>query len=99
MAAQDGMVGPRKAHHLEGKDLRAEVGSVTKHDGQVDLPERVCLRSQDHPMEGRARQVELRLGDAHGIEGVDVENVEAATSVHQHLRERFLRMMGSTMSG
>ena len=34
--------------------------------------------------------MELRLGDAHGIEGVDVENVEAATSVHQHLGEALL---------
>ena len=41
-------------------------------------------------MEGRAHWVELRLGDAHGIEGVDVENVEAATSVHQHLDEALL---------
>ena len=36
---QDGVVRPREVHHLEGKHLRAEVGSVTKLDGQVDLPE------------------------------------------------------------
>ena len=40
-------------------------------------------------MEGRAR-AELRLGDAHGVEGVDIENVEAAASVHQHLGEALL---------
>ena len=38
-------------------------------------------------MEGRARQAELQLGDAHGVEGVDVEDVEATASVHQHLSE------------
>ena len=36
------------------EDLRAEVGSVAKHDEQVDLPERVCLCPQDHAMEGGA---------------------------------------------
>ena len=41
-------------------------------------------------MEGRAHWAELRPGDAHGIGGVDVENVEAAASVHQHLGEALL---------
>ena len=34
--------------------------------------------------------MELRLEDVHGVEGVDVENVEAAASVHQHLGEALL---------
>ena len=34
--------------------------------------------------------VEFRTGDAHGVEGVDVEDVEAAASVHQHLGEALL---------
>ena len=34
--------------------------------------------------------MELRLGDAHGVEGVDVENVEAVAFVHQHLCEALL---------
>jgi len=38
-------------------------------------------------MEGRAHWAELRPGDAHGVEGGDVENVEATTSIHQHLGE------------
>ena len=37
-----------------------------------------------------ARQAELRSGDAHGIEGVDVEDVEATASIHQHLDEVLL---------
>ena len=41
-------------------------------------------------MEGRAHWAELRPGDAHGVEGVDVENVEATASVHQHLGEALL---------
>ena len=63
---------------------------VAKHDGQVDLPEWVCLRSWDHPMEGRARWAEFRPGDAHGVEVVDVEDVEATTSIHQHHGEALL---------
>ena len=42
---QDGVVGPWEVHHFEGEDLRVEVGSVAKCDGQVDLPKWVCLRS------------------------------------------------------
>ena len=41
-------------------------------------------------MEGRARRSELLSGDAHSIEGVDIEDVEAAASVHQHLGEVLL---------
>ena len=41
-------------------------------------------------MEQRAHWAELRPGDAHGVEGVDVEDVEAAASVHQHLGEVLL---------
>ena len=59
-------------HHLIGEDLRVEVGLATERDGQIDLFERVCLRSQDYPVEGGAYRVELRSGDAYGIEGVDV---------------------------
>ena len=48
------------------------------------------LRSRDHPVKGRTRKVEFRPGDAHGIEGVDIENVEAAASIHHHLVEALL---------
>ena len=41
-------------------------------------------------MEGRARWVEFHLGDAHGIEGVNIEDVEATASVHQQLGEALL---------
>ena len=34
--------------------------------------------------------MELRPGDAHGVEGVDLEDVEAAASVHHHLGEALL---------
>ena len=50
----------------------------------------VSLCPWDHVVEGRAHLVELQSGDAHGIEGVDVENVKAAASVHQHLGEALL---------
>jgi hypothetical protein len=41
-------------------------------------------------VEGRAHWAELRPRDAHGVEGVDVEDVEAAASVHQYLGEALL---------
>ena len=44
---------------------------------------------------GSRRGRESSLGrasteDAHGVEGVDIENIEAAASVHQHLGEALL---------
>ena len=45
-------------------------------------------------MEGRAHWAKLRPRDAHGVEGVDVEDVEAAASVHQHLGEALLANNG-----
>ena len=41
-------------------------------------------------MEGRPRQAEFQPGYAHGVEGVGVEDVEAAASIHQHLGEALL---------
>ena len=67
-----------------------EVGPATERDGQIDLSKWVCLRSWDHPVEGGARRAELRPGDVHGVKGVDVEDVEATASVHQHLGEVLL---------
>ena len=66
------MEGSWEVHHLEGENLQVKVGSATERDGQIDLPERVYLRSQDYPVEGGAHRAEFRSGDAHGIEGVDV---------------------------
>ena len=41
-------------------------------------------------MEGRARRTELRLGDVHGVEGANIQNVEGAASIYQHLGEALL---------
>ena len=41
-------------------------------------------------MEGRTRKAEFRPGDAHGIEGVNIEDVEAAAFIHLHLSEVLL---------
>ena len=41
-------------------------------------------------MEGRAYRAEIRPRDAHGVEGVNVEDVEAAASIYQHLCEALL---------
>ena len=87
---QDGVVGPQKVHHLEDQDLRAKVGSIAKCDGQVNLLEWVRLCPWDHAMEGRARWAEFGSRDVHGVEGVDVEDVEAAASIYQHLDEVLL---------
>ena len=41
-------------------------------------------------MEGRTYGAKLHPGDTHGIEGGDVQDVEATASIHQHLSEALL---------
>ena len=50
-------------------------------------------------MEGRAHWAKLQPRDAHGVEGVNIEDVEATASVHQHLGEALLADDGVNMSG
>ena len=38
--------------------------------------------------------MELRPEDAHGVEGVDIEDVKAAAFIHQHLGEVLLADVG-----
>ena len=57
---------------------------------KVRTSERKLARSGVDAVEGRTHSADLQPGDAHGIEGVDVEDIEAATSIHQHLGEAVL---------
>src|SRR6185503_1797894 len=75
----------RKIYDLEGEGLGAKVAQVAEGDRQVNLPKWHCLPPRDDAMEWRARRSEVGAGDLHGVEGLDVEDVEPTPSVHEHL--------------
>ncbi|KAK8459837.1 hypothetical protein SEVIR_2G221866v4 [Setaria viridis] len=87
MVAQDGMIGSAEPHHLKGEDLLPVVGRGPESDGQVDLPERHRLFSRHDAVEWRLAGAEAGAVNPHSVEGLGVEDVEAAASIHEHLDE------------
>jgi hypothetical protein len=71
-----------ESYYLEGEGLLPEVGGIPKGDGQVDLPEGCGLLPWHDAMEGCSARVELGPIDSHGIDGLDVHDVESAASIH-----------------
>jgi len=92
------VVGPVEPDHLEGKGLLPIIGWIPKGDEQIDLPERHGLLSRHDVVERRLSRPDARPVDAHSIERLSVHDVEAAVSIHQHLGERFMPTIRSTMS-
>ena len=76
-----------ESDHLEGEDLHPKVGRSPKDDRQVDLPKWYGLLPRHDAVEGCPVRLDVQTADAHSIEGVDVDDVEATASIHQHLRE------------
>jgi hypothetical protein len=76
--------------HLEGEGRSPEVRLIPKGDGQVDLPERLGLFPRHEAMERCLGRLDARPVDAHGVECLNVHDVEAATSIHQHLAKTLL---------
>ena len=79
------MVRPLPVHLLEREGLGAEVGSVAERDRQVDAADRVRLHARQDAVKGKDRGPQVSSWDPHGFQGVDVEDVEAAAPVHQHI--------------
>jgi hypothetical protein len=76
-------------HHLEGERFLAEVGRRAEPDRQVDLPEGLDALARRDAMERRRAGSQLVQPDPQQAQGVRVEDVEAATSVHQNHATRF----------
>jgi hypothetical protein len=74
-------------HHLEGECLLAEVVQRAEPDRQVDLPEGLDALARLNAMEQRHAGPQLVQPDPQQAQRVRVEDVEAATSIHQDLRE------------
>jgi len=78
---------PPEPHHLEGEHLLAEVGCRAEAEGQVDLAEGLDSLPRSNTVERRLAGVELVQANPNELQGVCVHDVEAAASVHEHLRE------------
>jgi hypothetical protein len=81
------MVRAPEPHHLDGEGFLAEVVRCAKPDRQIDLPEGLDALARRDAMERRRAGPQLVQPDPHQSQGVHVQDVEAATSVHQHLGE------------
>jgi hypothetical protein len=81
------MVRASEPHHFECKDFLSEIGRGSKADGQVDLLERMHPLAGGDPVEWRGPRQDLGLLDPHELQGVHIDDVEAAASIHEHLCE------------
>jgi hypothetical protein len=76
--------------HLKDEVLSPKVGLILEGGGQVDLSEGFGLFPRHDTVKRRLGRSYARLVDAHGIKHLDVHDVEAATSIHQHLAKTLL---------
>ena len=76
---------PFPVHYLKREGFGVEVGFAAKRNRQVNVADRVCLHARQDAIEGEEGFPQAASWDSHGFQGVDVEDVEAAASVHQYL--------------
>jgi hypothetical protein len=81
------VVGPSEPDHLEREGFPAEVGGSPKIDGQIELPKGQDALSGDDPVKGRHTGPDRGQIDLQEPEGLGVDDVEAAASVHENLGE------------
>jgi hypothetical protein len=74
-------------HHLEGERFLAKIVRCAEPNKQIDLPERLDALARRDAMEWRRAGPQLVQPNPHQPQGVSVEDVEAAASIHQHLGE------------
>jgi hypothetical protein len=81
------MVGPSEPDHLERAGFPAEVGGSPETDGQIELPKGQDTLSGDDPVKGRCTGPDHGQIDLQEPEGLGVDDVEAAASVHEDVGE------------
>jgi hypothetical protein len=65
----------------------SEVGGSPEADGQIELPEGLDALPRDDPVKGRCAGPDRGQIDLQEPEGLAVDDVEAAASVHEDLGE------------
>ena len=81
------MVGSSEPDHLERQGLSSEVGGCSEADGKVELSEGLDTLPRNDPMEGRSACPDGGQIDMQEPEGLGVDDVEAAASIHEDLGE------------
>lgn len=78
------MVGTSEPYHLESQDLLPEDGQSFEANRQIDLPEGVNSSAGVDAMKRRGPSPDLVPANPHEIQGVSIDDAEAAASIHEH---------------
>jgi hypothetical protein len=79
------MVGSSEPDHLEREGFLLEVVGSPEADGQIELPKGLDAFPGDDPVKGRCAVPDRGQIDLQEPEGLGVDDVEAAASVHEDL--------------
>jgi hypothetical protein len=86
-SSQHRVIGPSEPNYLEGEGFLSEVGGSSEADGQVDLSEGQDMLSGCNPVERCCTSPNLGPINPQELQGLGVDDVEAAASVHEDLGE------------
>jgi hypothetical protein len=81
------VVGSSEPDHLEREGFLSEVGWSSEADGQIELSKGQDALPRDDPVKGRRTGLDHGRIDLQEPEGLGVDDVEAASSVHEDLGE------------
>jgi hypothetical protein len=84
---QHRVVGSSEPDHLEHEGFLSEVGGSPEADGQIELSKGLDALPGDDPVKGRRTGLDRGQIDLQEPEGLGVDDVEAAASVHEDLGE------------
>ena len=79
------VVGSSEPGHLEREGFLSEVGGSPEADGQIELPKGLDALPRDDLVKGRRTGPDRGQIDLQEPEGLGVDDVEAAASVHEDL--------------
>jgi hypothetical protein len=96
---QHRVVGSSEPDHLEREGFLSEVGGSPEADGQIKLSKGLDALPGDDPVKGRRTGPDRGQIDLQEPEGLGVDDVEAAASVHEDLGEPDVADDGLTTSG
>jgi hypothetical protein len=81
------VVGSSEPDHLECEGFLSEVGGSPEADGQIELSKGLDALPGDDPVKGRRTGPDRGQIDLQEPEGLSIDDVEAAASVHEDLGE------------
>jgi hypothetical protein len=79
------VVGSSEPVHLEREGFLSEVGGSPEADGQIELSKGLDALLEDNPVKGRRTGPDRGQIDLQEPDGLGVDDVEAAASVHEDL--------------